>query len=88
MSYTLVVAYWSYGGERPCLDAIHRQGNSCEAVRDFFVGLYHVAYRRRILGWRLSCYKLLLFGPLWIRYEIRFQDEHHDSHYPGPWRRY
>jgi hypothetical protein len=57
-------------------------------VRDFFVCLYYVAYHRRILGWRLPCYELLFFIPLWIRYEIHYQDEHHDSHYPGLWRWY
>jgi hypothetical protein len=88
MSYTLVVAYWTYGGEWPCLGGIHKQGNSCEVVRDFFVGLCHVAYHRRILGWCLPCCELLFFGPLRIRYEIRYQDEHHDCRYPRPWRQY
>jgi hypothetical protein len=40
------------------------------------------------LGWRLPCCELLFFGPLRIRYEIRYHGKQHDCRYPGPWRQY
>jgi hypothetical protein len=88
MSYTLVAAYWTYGGAGPCLGGIHKPDSFCGVAMDFFDGLCHVAYHQRILGWHLPCYELLFFGPLRIRYEIRYQGGYHDCRYPGLWRQY